>query len=123
MPPGKVIKSQWDVNGLADVLAALTFDDVAKDGAFAVGPAKATDRFRTKDGLTVTVTLLPKDSETWAKIEASGEGDAAGPAKEISQRTAGWLYKLPDFKRDKLLSKLDDLVQDPPKPEAKKPQG
>jgi len=123
MPPGKTIKSQWDVNGLADVLASLTFDDVAKDGAVAVGPAKATDRFHTKDGVTVTVTLLPKDSETWAKIEASGEGDAAGPAKEIGQRTAGWLYKLPDYKRDKLLSKLDDLVQDPPKPEASKPQG
>jgi hypothetical protein len=123
MPPGKVVKSQWDVNGIADLLASLTFDDVAKDGAFPVGPAKATDRFLSKDGLTVTVTLLPKDGEIWAKIEASGEGDAAGPAKEISQRTAGWLYKLPDYKRDKLMSKLDDLVQDPPKPEAKKPQG
>jgi hypothetical protein len=123
MPPGKVVKSQWDVNGIADVLASLTFDDVAKDGAFPVGPAKATDRFHTQDGLTVTVTLLPKDGETWAKIEAAGEGDAAGPAKEIGQRTAGWLYKLPDYKRDKLLSKLEDLVQDPPKPEATKPQG
>ena len=122
MPPGKTIKSQWDVNGLADVLASLTFDDVAKDGAFPVGPAKATDRFSTTDGLTVTVTLLPKDGETWTKIEASGEGDAAGRAKEISGRTAGWLYKLPDYKRDKLLSKLDDLVQDPPKPEASKPE-
>jgi hypothetical protein len=123
MPPGKTIKSQYDVNGLADMLASLSFDDVAKDGAFPVGPAKATDRFRTKDGMTVTVTLLPKDSETWAKIEAAGEGDAAAPAKEISQRTAGWLYKLPDYKRDKLMSKLDELVQDPPKPEASKPQG
>jgi hypothetical protein len=123
MPAGKVVKSQYDLNTLADVLASMTFDDVAKDGAFPVGPAKATDRFVTKDGMTVTLTLLPKDSETWVKIEASGAGDAAAPAKTIAQRTAGWLYKLPDYKRDKLMSKLDDLVQDPPKPAASKPAG
>jgi hypothetical protein len=123
LPAGKVVKSQWDVNALADVLASLSFDDVAKAGAFAVGPPKATDRFVAKDGMVVTLTLLPKDSETWVKIEATGAGIAADPAKEIARRTTGWLYRLPDYKRDKLLSKVDDLVQDPPKPAATKPQG
>jgi len=123
MPANKVVKSQWDVNALGDVLASLTFDDVAKASALQVGPAKATDRFVTKDGMAVTVTLLPKDSDSWARIEATGEGDAAAGAKAIGARTAGWLYKLPDYKRDKLLSKLDDLIQDPPKPAAGKPQG
>jgi hypothetical protein len=123
MPPNKTVKSQYDLNGLAGVLEALTFDDVAKEGAFPVGPAKGTDRFHAKDGMTVTLTLLPKDDQTWVKVEASGDGAAADPAKAIAQRTAGWLYKLPDYKRDKLLSKVDDLVQDPPKPEASKPQG
>ena len=42
---------------------------------------------------------------------------------DSSQRTQGWLYRIPDYKRDKLLAKLDDLVQDPPKPDAGKPQG
>ena len=123
VPANKTVKSQWDVNAIASVLEALTFDDVAKDGTLTLGAAKGTDRFRTKDGLTVTITLLPKDSETWIKVEAAGEGDAAAPAKEINQRTQGWLYRIPDYKRDKLLAKLDDLVQDPPKPEAGKPQG
>ncbi|MBV8166936.1 MAG: DUF4340 domain-containing protein [Alphaproteobacteria bacterium] len=118
MPDKKTVKSQWDVNALGGVLEALTFDDVAKDGAIQVGAPKGVDRYKTKDGLTVTVTLLPKDTETWAKIEATGEGDAAAAAKEINQRTAGWLYRLPDYKRDKLLSKLDDLIQDPPKPQS-----
>ncbi len=122
MPANKTVKSQWDVNAIASVLEALTFDDVAKDGALALGAPKGSDRFRTKDGLTVTITLLPKDSETWIKVEAAGEGDAAAQAKEISQRTQGWLYRIPDYKRDKLLAKLDDLVQDPPKPEASKPE-
>ena len=123
LPAGKVVKSQWDVNGLADVLASLSFDDVAKDGAFAVGPAKATDRFIAKDGMVVTLSLLPKDAETWVRIAATGDGMAADPARDIAKRTAGWLYKLPDYKRDKLLSKLDDLVQDQPKPAATKSQG
>jgi hypothetical protein len=123
MPANKAVKSQWDVNALAGLLESMTFDDVAKDGSFPVGAPKGIDRFRTKDGLTVTVTLLPKDDETWIKVEAAGEGDAAAKAKEISARTAGWLYKVPDYKRDKLLAKLDDLIQDPPKPEASKPQG
>jgi hypothetical protein len=123
MPANKTVKSQWDVNAIASVLEALTFDDVAKDGTVAVGAPKGTDRFRTKDGLTVTITLLPKDAETWVKVEAAGEGDAAQQAKEIGQRTQGWLYRIPDYKRDKLLAKLDDLVQDPPKPDAGKPKG
>ncbi|MBI3514208.1 MAG: DUF4340 domain-containing protein [Proteobacteria bacterium] len=123
MPANKTVKSQWDVNAIASVLEALTFDDVAKDGSLALGVPKGSDRFRTKDGLTVTVTLLAKDSETWIKVEAAGEGDAAAQAKEISQRTQGWLYRIPDYKRDKLLAKIDDLLQDPPKPEASKPKG
>jgi hypothetical protein len=123
MPANKTVKSQWDVNAIGNVLEAVTFDDVAKDGTLALGAAKGTDRFRTKDGLTVTITLLPKDSETWVKVEAAGEGDAAAQAKEIVARTQGWVYKIPDYKRDKLLSKLDDLIQDPPKPETSKPQG
>lgn len=118
MPANKAVKSQWDVNAIGGLLEGLTFDDVAKDGAIPVGAPTGVDRFKTKDGLTVTVTLLPKDAETWAKIEAAGEGDAAAAAKEITQRTTGWLYRLPDYKRDKLASKLDDLIQDPPKPQS-----
>jgi hypothetical protein len=118
MPAGKTIKSQWDVNGIAGVLETLTFEDVAKAGAIAVGPASGTSRFHTKDDMTITVTLLPKDAETWAKIEATGDGDAAAPAKEINARTAEWLYRIPDYKRDKLLTKLEDLLQDPPKPQS-----
>jgi hypothetical protein len=123
MPANKAVKSQWDVNAIASVLESMTFDDVAKDGSLTLGAATGTDRFRTKDGLVVTVTLFAKDAETWVKIAASGEGDAAAQAKEIAARTGGWLYKIPDYKRDKLLAKLDDLIQDPPKPEAGKPKG
>ena len=122
MPANKTVKSQWDVNNLASVLEAVTFDDVAKDGALTFGPPKGTGVFRTGDGLAVTVTLLPKDAETWVKVAATGEGAAADAAKAITARTAGWVYKIPDYKRDKLLSKLDDLVQEP-KPAASKPQG
>jgi len=121
IPANKTVKSQWDVNNLASVLEAMTFDDVAKDGTLTFGPPKGTGVFHTKDGLAVTVTLLPKDAETWIKVAAAGDGAAADAAKAITARTTGWVYKIPDYKRDKLLSKLDDLVQEP-KP-AGKPQG
>ncbi len=122
VPANKVVKSQWDVNAIANVLESMTLDDVAKDGTLALGAPTGADRFHTWDGLTVTVTLLPKDKETWVKIEAAGDGPAAAQAKQIAARTAGWVYKIPDYKRDKLLAKLDDLVQDPPKPDAGKPK-
>jgi len=121
MPANKTVKSQWDLNNLASVLEAMTFDDVAKDGTLTFGPPKGTGVYRTKDGLVVTLTLLPKDAETWVKVAATGDGAAAEQAKTITARTAGWVYRIPDYKRDKLLSKLDDLVQEP-KP-AGKPQG
>lgn len=118
MPADKTVKSQWDVNAVAGVLEALTFDDVAKDGAFPFGPARGTDRFRTKDGLVLTISLLPKDQETWVRVSATGEGEAATQAKELSARLSGWVYRLPDYKRDKLLTKLDDLLQAPTKPQS-----
>jgi hypothetical protein len=117
-PADMAIKSQFDVNAIADVLSSLTFEDVMPAASLAVpqsGTAKAD--FLTKDGLHVVVTLVPKDTEKWALVTASGEGDAAAKASDVAARVAGWAYRLPDYKSSKIETKRADLLEKPEKPQ------
>jgi hypothetical protein len=119
MPKDMKIKAQFDVNSIADTLSSLTFEDVmpAADLAMpASGLAKA--EFVTKEGLHVTLTLVPKDKDKWAVFTATGDGDAAAKAGEIAQTVAGWAYRLPDYKSSKIETKQADLLE-----AADKPQG
>jgi hypothetical protein len=118
LPANAKVKAQFDVNAIADVLSSLTFEDVmpATDLATpASGLAKAD--FATKDGLHVTVTLVPKDKDKWAIFTAAGDGDAAAKATEITQTVAGWAYRLPDYKSSKIETKRADLLESADKPQ------
>ena len=120
MPKDMKVKSQFDVNGIADTLSSLSFEDVMPAASLQV-PASGTSKaeFVTKDGLKLGVTLVPKGTEKWALVTAAGEGDAAAKASEISGRVTGWAYRLPDYKVGKIETKRADLLE---KADAK-PQG
>lgn len=117
-PADMNIKSQFDVNAIADALSSLTFEDVMPAASLAV-PQSGTSKadFLTKDGMHVVISLVPKDTEKWALITVSGEGDAAAKASEITASVAGWAYRLPDYKSSKIETKRADLLEKPEKPQ------
>jgi Domain of unknown function (DUF4340) len=98
----------------AEALADLEFADVrpAADVTFPSEGVAHAD-YTGFDGRTIKVTLLEKDGKSWARIEASGSGDAEKPAGELNAKLAPWVYALPDYKAKALKTKLADLVAPP----------
>jgi len=100
---------------LTQAFTAIDLDDVRADKntdkAVKAGDAEAA----TFDGLTVKAELLALDGGTWMRVTASAAAGsaAADAAKAINDRTAGWLFKLPQFKAGLLQPKIDDYLKKP----------
>lgn len=69
----------------------------------------------TFSGLSVNIALLDKDGGHWARLEASGTGEAEKRAAELNAKFSRWVYGLSETKAKALQTKLSDLVG-PPKP-------
>jgi hypothetical protein len=69
----------------------------------------------TFDGLTVELGLADQDGGTWARVSATGTGDAAREADELRTRTKDWAYKLAASKASVLKTRLPDLLEPPAK--------
>ncbi len=113
-PAGKKIKQDNPLNEPAGALAGLELADVEPAKGVAVPKdGVATARYETFDGLVVTVALFNLDGHDWARIDASGTGDAAKKAGELEAKLEPWLFGLPSFKTKQLQTKLDDVVEAP----------
>lgn len=116
LPPGKQVKAQSEVNALGYGVEALAFEDVAKLPSPAPS-ATSQAVYTARKGLIVTVGLLPYQGQSWAQLSVRAENDAAkDEAARIEKATTGWIFRIPDFKRVKMETKLSDLIADPPKP-------
>jgi hypothetical protein len=74
--------------------------------------------------LSGDLALVKRDDGVWATVTATGaSGDAAKQAADITGRTTGWAYKLPEATVTTLQSKLADIVQPPAAPPAKADAG
>ena len=104
---GSKLKSQFDVNSVAGGLEALGFEDVAKAPAELPVPY-VTIVWTAEDGLGVTLKLIKREDQSWAAISAAGPS-----AEEINAKTAPWIFRLPDWKREKLETTRDGLIEKP----------
>lgn len=137
IPDGREIKSSWSVNAPANSLAALDLEDVVPAGQ--LGWDGATKfRLVTADGLTVEADLIDVkkgDDETgsgdtggdehWIRLQAGvyntalgSISDAAGDhsatiarAEDINRRVNGWAYRIPGYKHEPMVRKMEDLLQ------------
>ncbi len=106
MPPGKKLKKKSGPNGVGGALANLQLNDVGKETA-PFDAATTTADFTTFDGLSVRIRLTKRNGEFWLRIEASGK-----EAEAITARTAGWVYRIPNYAGANLTKRLEDLIED-----------
>jgi len=112
LPAGRTADPEA-VKRLAQAFAAVTLDDVRADKdmdkAVKAGAVEAV----TFDGLTLKAELLTLDGGTWLRLHADANGNEAAiaEAKTINGRTAGWLFKLPQFKAVLLQPRIDEYLK------------
>jgi hypothetical protein len=56
------------------------------------------------------------DDLTWVTVSATGSGEAAKQADEITRRTKGWAYQIAKDRAETLEKKLADVVDLPATP-------
>ena len=116
---------------LAGTLSFVSVDDIkpAAELEFPDKPGVAT--FTTFDGLRVRITYAIVKAQTWGVIEASvlapakadhledgasppeadaGASAVAEKAAEINGRTEGWVFRLAAYQRQRLFSRVKDLL-------------
>jgi len=108
IPEGRELSYSTVANGIAGALNDLSLDDVRK-------AESETDpvitRFRTFDGMTVTVSTVKSKDQSWISVSAEADGDAAGKADEINARVAGWQYRIADYKANLLTRRWADILK------------
>jgi hypothetical protein len=71
--------------------------------------------------LIITVQTLQQGQDYWATLSAEaapGKPAAAREAQAINAKASGWAYKLPQFKGQQFMTKLDSLLKQPNAPVA-----
>lgn len=122
VPAGRKLKDSKEAKNLAGGLWRLTFEDVkpAKEIKFAA--TFNTAEYETFDGLKVRVEMTMVKDIVWGRFSASADsatGDKADAVKkkaeEINSRTTGWIYELSAGEGEKLTTKIEDILEKPPK--------
>ena len=114
MPRDKKLKYDSILDDAAGTLDKLQLMDVqpGKDFAFPTSGVSHA-QFVAFNGETIAIDLADKDGKSWAKITATGNGDGAKAATDLSIKVSPWIYALPSEKAKTLRDKMDDLVEAP----------
>ena len=118
IPAGRKLKEEDPGTVIAGGLAALELNDVIPAKSLTNPPA-ATAHYETFAGLVADLTLTKQAGQSWATVTATGTGAAAKDAADITARTKGWAYALPDLRAATLQNTLSGLLEAPPAPAAK----
>lgn len=135
-PEGREVSSPWAVNSYPSTLSNITAEDVRK--ADAALPENALNvLFIADNGLNLQLDLYEQGEEHWLRLSANVEPtsaiaaaslqqsqtdsdadaeeiapiDPASEAEEINRRTAGWEFRIAEFKYNSWAKRMDDLLR------------
>jgi len=106
VPEGRELSYGTVANGIAGALGALRFDDVRKavDGA-----VETSAVFETWDGLQISAQVRADGEDAWVTFSVAGEPDDT--AGDIGEKLAGWQYRLPEYKKNLMTRRWDDILK------------
>lgn len=109
IPDGRELSYATVANGIAGALAALKLDDVRKGGA--IEENSVSTIFETFAGERVVVLTNKEDGGSWISVSAAPGEDPEGIAASVNERTAGWQFKIADYKANQLTRRWDDILK------------
>ena len=113
LPAGYKIRYDEEPKLIATNLEAFELEDARKAGTIAFDPARTiTTRFETFDGLVVTAETTAQDEKVWTRFrtEAAAGSKAAGEAQAIRESTKDWVYRIADYRSERLTKRFEDMV-------------
>jgi len=110
VPAGQKPKGTATVNALAFTTEYLDLQDARRRPASLEDPI-GQFRVETFDGLVVEAAVHQLGADQWIAFAASGPEGVAEAARAINDRTADWLYQVPEHKANRLTGSLEDLVE------------
>jgi hypothetical protein len=122
IPKGRVTRGAPVVDGVANTLVDLAFDDAVPVASFdfpATSPQVVVETF---DGIKITFVITGGGGALWAKVSAVADPTLVPPgtdmkaaearAKEIETRVAPWAYKLPKDAGGQFTQTIDLLTHE-----------
>ena len=121
LPAGAKVEQNYTLNSIASILSNLSLEDVKplKDNEHPGEHDHA--QFKTFDGLEVQMDISKIEDKYWASISVQADPtanpdtlstdkiDVVKQAADISAKTQGWLYQLPNYKMENLLKPRAEL--------------
>ena len=123
VPEGKKLKYDSDPGNIASVVEDLELDDARKEGHVAFDDNNTLSAvYTSRSGLIAKLWLTKVNDAEWLKLEVSAKPDAPAPkegaksaaeiAKRVTEWTRGWVYRIPDFKAQRLRRNMAEMAGD-----------
>jgi hypothetical protein len=121
LPKGRQLTGPAAPEGIAGGLSQLTLDDVHKAAAPAPDAQLSHVVYQTFDGLEVALAGRRDGSHPLVTIAVRSTTPAsAAEAQRLAALVSGWEFEIPDYKYTVIFTPLEELLQKPPEPPAKK---
>lgn len=114
MPAGKKLKYVSAIDDIAEAISLVEFRNVRKASQADSLPLKGRASFETDNGFKPTIEFRGDDSKVWIRMTATGTEASKADVDEITARTAGWEFEVPQTELNAILVKFADLVEDAP---------
>jgi hypothetical protein len=114
MPAGKKLKYVSAIDDIAEAISLVEFRQVRKAGQADSLPVKGRATFETGNGFKPTIEFRGNDSKVWIRLTATGTDAGKADADDLTARTAGWEFEVPQTELNAILVKLADLIEDAP---------
>ena len=131
IPEGRELQYESVANVMSNVLANLSLQDV-ESRTQGDEPVTIT-KFRTFDGLVLTVESIERGEDAWVAFEVDYEPpsqsaeplgeenlttengpDPDSEARELAEQLAGWRYQIATYQFDQLTRRMSDLLRSLP---------
>lgn len=114
MPAGKKLKYVSAIDDIAEAISLVEFRNVRKASQADSLPLKGRATFETDNGFKPVIEFRGDDSKVWIRMTATGTEASKADVDEITARTAGWEFEVPQTELNAILVKFADLVEDAP---------
>lgn len=117
LPEGTKLKSAFAPRNIAALLNSFVLNNVRKAENVELNPDDAyVGVFETKDDKRIELRMWQQDGTQYLIVDAAYAGsdaqsDAAKQVADITQRTDGWVYIVPEYQFEQLSKKFDVVTE------------